>query len=138
VGRVLSVVALALVAASAALAASGPPPIKETFTLLPCPKHPVSTLELEGCAEHRIVALDRKIDAKAQAIWKKLPSAGAKAHFVAAERSWFAYRRATCLSRADLNAGGTLAVIDYASCVVDLNATHLVDLTRFLKDLSGH
>jgi uncharacterized protein YecT (DUF1311 family) len=137
VGRVLLVVALALAAVPAALAASGPPPIKETFTLLPCPKHPVSTLALEGCAEHKIVATDRKIDAKAQAIWKKLSSSGAKAHFVAAERAWLAYRRATCLSRSDVFAGGTLAAVEYANCVVDLNVTHLLDLTRFLKDLSG-
>src|SRR5581483_8597862 len=54
------------------LAALKPPVIHESFTPLPCPKHASSTLALEGCAEKAILAGDRKIDAKAHAIFFKL------------------------------------------------------------------
>jgi uncharacterized protein YecT (DUF1311 family) len=56
-------------------------------------------------------------------------------HFVAAERSWLSYRRATCNSRSDEYAGGTLAVVIFARCEAAINKVHLADLKAFAYDL---
>src|SRR4051794_23361753 len=93
-----------------AVAATGglkPPVIHETFTPLPCPKHQVSTLDIEGCLEQQILKSDRQIDARAAAIFKLLRP-DARAGFVRGEHSWLAYRRASCLAEASKYAGGTL------------------------------
>lgn len=131
-----SVAALAIPAAAAA--APPPPVIKESFTLLPCPKNPQTTLALEGCAEHRIVKSDAVINAKVKKIYGLLQTDTAKTHFVAGERAWLAYRKANCQSRADVYEGGTLAVVVFANCVADLNDAHVKDLTAFEKALQQH
>ena len=122
--------------AIAALLATGlkPPVIHEAFTLLPCPMHPASTLDNEGCLEHAIVAGDRKIDAKARAVFFTL-APRERAGFVRGEREWFAYRRDTCAAEASKYAGGTLAPLVDASCQVSRNKTHLADLTELLENL---
>src|SRR3954447_21231944 len=124
--------------AAASAAAPSPPVIKEGFTLLPCPANPQTTLALEGCAEHRIVKSDAVINAKVKTIYRLLRSDAAKTHFVAGERAWLAYRKASCLSRSDVYEGGTLSTVEFANCVADTNAVHVKDLTAFQKALSQH
>lgn len=133
----LILAALAALAVPAAASASAPPPpvIKEGFTLLPCPKNPQTTLALEGCAEHRIVKSDAVINAKVKRIYALLGSEASKTRFVLGERAWLKARRATCLSRADLYEGGTLAGVVFANCVADLNDAHVKDLRAFEKAL---
>ena len=135
---VLIAVLGALVVPAMASAAPPPPVIKEGFTLLPCPKNPRTTLALEGCAEHRIVKSDAVINAKVKAIYRKLRTDAAKTHFVAGEKAWLAYRRASCQSRSDVYEGGTLAAVSFGNCVADVNDAHVKDLTAFLRDLSQH
>src|SRR5689334_14368242 len=92
-------------AATSAVAVAGPPVITEPFTLLPCPAKPTTTLDLEGCAERRIVATDKAIDARVRTIFALLRSrrsSRAVANFVRGERAWLTSRRAVCTSRADL------------------------------------
>ncbi|HEV2591329.1 MAG TPA: lysozyme inhibitor LprI family protein [Gaiellaceae bacterium] len=125
-------IALALVL----LAVLKPPVIHEPFTPLPCPMHPQSTLDTEGCLEQAILKGDRKIDTKAKAIFVKLRP-DARAGFVRGERSWLAYRRATCLAEASTYAGGTLTGVVDASCTVSRNTTHLRDLSDLLKNLQS-
>src|SRR5689334_11783223 len=96
--------------------------------------HPQSTLDNEGCIEHAIVAGDRKIDAKARAIFFTL-APRERAGFVRSEHEWFSYRRGTCAAAASKYAGGTLAPLVDASCQVSRNTTHLADLTDLLKNL---
>lgn len=131
-------VAAAAAAPSALAAAPAPPVIKEGFTPLPCPKNPQTTLALEGCAEQRILKTDALINAKVKAIHRLLRTDAAKSHFVAGERAWLAYRKASCLSRSDVYEGGTLSTVEYANCVADVNTVHLKDLTAFQKALSRH
>src|SRR4051794_8599153 len=113
-----------------------PPVIHEVFTPLPCPKHASSTLDYEGCSEQQILATDRKIDAKARAIFFKL-APRERAGFVRGEREWLAYRRDTCAAEASKYAGGTLAAVVDASCQAARNKTHLTDVSELLKTLQS-
>jgi uncharacterized protein YecT (DUF1311 family) len=131
----LSASAALAIAAQAADAGNpaqlSPPVIREDFTLLPCPKHPKTTLELEGCAEHAIVRTDRKIDRVAKAIFTRLGDDAARRRFVDAQTAWLAYRHADCASVSDKYEGGTLAGLVAASCTADRSTQRLKDVRAF-------
>jgi hypothetical protein len=74
------------------------PDVREDFTLLPCAK--ATTIGLEGCAEHRVLSLDHRIDQLAQEVLHLLPGATAKRGLVRAASEWAIYRRLTCSSAA--------------------------------------
>lgn len=115
-----------------------PPVISEQFTLLPCPAKPKTTLDFEGCAEHRIVRSDNAINERVRAIFSLLRSrrrAAAQGRFVRGERAWLTYRRAVCESRADVYEGGSAAPVVFAECVANKNAAHLKQLRAFERDL---
>ena len=109
-------------------AAPEPPVISEGFTLLPCPATPKSTLDFEGCAEHKILKSDRAINAVAGEIFRQLGTRTARARFVRAESAWLTYRKASCESRADLFEGGSAAGILFAECGAAENRAHLREL----------
>jgi uncharacterized protein YecT (DUF1311 family) len=124
--------------AAAAPAVLEPPVISESFTLLPCPAKPKTTLDFEGCAEHRIVRSDRAINAQVKAIFSLLQrnrSRSAQARFVRGERAWLTYRRAVCASRADVYEGGSESPVVFADCEAGINAAHLRELRRFAREL---
>ena len=108
-----------------------PPKISESFTLLPCPTRPKSTIELEGCAEREILKSDNAINRVAGEIFRRLGTRGARARFVRAEKAWLTYRKATCASRKDLFEGGSASVIVFPDCLVTQNQAHLRDLRTF-------
>jgi uncharacterized protein YecT (DUF1311 family) len=116
-----------------------PPVIHEPFasSLLPCPKKAYSTLDMEGCLEHQILASDRGINARARSIFFKL-APRERAGFARGEKEWLAYRKDTCTAEASKYAGGTAAPLLDASCQLARNKTHLADLTELLKTLSVH
>jgi uncharacterized protein YecT (DUF1311 family) len=132
---VLAAGAVALPARAAGTPA--PPVIHESFTVLPCPAHPVSTLAIEGCTEKSILAGDRAIDTRARAIFSLL-APSARSEFVDGESSWLRYRAASCASGASRDAGGTLQPVAYGTCVVSRNRTHLEDLSDLVHDLRSH
>jgi uncharacterized protein YecT (DUF1311 family) len=109
-----------------------PPTILEQFTPLPCPRHPVTTLDLEGCAERAVLATDRAVDAQVRTIFHLLP-AKARGSFVDGELLWQRYRLSSCRAAAGYYAGGTLAPVVFANCLADRNRTHLVDLRSMRK-----
>jgi uncharacterized protein YecT (DUF1311 family) len=113
---------------SAKLAA---PVIREQFTPLQCPQHAQSTLELEGCAEQRIVRVDRQIDGVVSTLFSLLPDDVARGRLAGAQRAWLAYRRADCASMSDKYEGGTFAGVVAAYCAADRSAQRLTDLRRF-------
>ena len=131
---------VAAVVVPSAAAKLQPPVIRESFTVLPCPANPHTTLELEGCAEHRILRSDGAINTRVRTIFllvERTRTAGAVARFVRGERAWLAYRRATCESRADVFEGGTAAGLVAANCVAGANAAHLRELRIFERNLRG-
>ena len=128
----LSLLALAAVAS----AGIRPPVIHEPFTVLPCPPHPVSTVDLEGCAERALLASDLKIDGRARAIVRLLPTAAARRSFAAGEREWLAYRRSSCAAEASRYAGGTVLPVVVATCERRRDGTHLADLAAMQRALA--
>jgi uncharacterized protein YecT (DUF1311 family) len=138
--------------AAAAAKPPAPPVVHESFTLLPCPAKQLSTLDIEGCEEHKIVTLDHRIDALAKAIFTRLrasdvithqtdpsaPADYARRAFVAGEAAWLTYRNAFCASEGNVYEGGTAAGIQAAYCTDAVNAQHVKDLTGFLQELRKH
>jgi len=118
----------------AAVVALRPPVIHETFTPLPCPAHPQSTIAMEGCEEQAILRDDRKIDAEAAAIFRLLRPA-ARPAFVRGEHAWLDYRNDSCVAASSTYAGGTAQPLEYASCIVAADAEHLKDLTALRRSL---
>ena len=127
---------LAVVAVLAGTALK-PPVIHEVFTPLPCPKHQVSTLDIEGCLEQAILKTDRTINADARAIFNRLrPSA--RASFVAGEQAWLRYRNLSCVAEASKYAGGTAAGVVAAGCTADRSRVHVQELAAMLKELRAY
>lgn len=126
-----------LLAVLALAAAPKLPVIHEVFTPLPCPMHPVSTADLEGCQEKAILATDRSINARVAAIFALL-APSARASFVGGEQAWLRYRRLSCDADSSKFAGGTLAAVEFGGCVVARNKSHLQDLAGTLRVLKSH
>jgi uncharacterized protein YecT (DUF1311 family) len=117
------------VTSSPSAAAGALPTIPEAFTLLPCPSGtPQTTLAMEGCAEHRIVALDRRIADTARAVYAALQTDAAKQRLVASQTAWIAGRHATCLKASKAYSGGTLAPVAFANCEVGQDRKRLAVL----------
>lgn len=113
-----------------------PPVIREPFTALPCPIHPDTTIEVEGCQEMRILRTDRAIDAEVKAIFGRLPTPSARASFVTGEQSWLRYRQQSCASEAAVDAGGSAEPVALLTCVLRRNTSHLADLRAMKKVVS--
>jgi uncharacterized protein YecT (DUF1311 family) len=139
VRRFLVTLFAAFVVATPAGALGGrlaPPVIHEPFTALPCPIHPDTNIDIQGCEEHRILRTDRAIDAQVKAIFRLLRTQSARLSFVTGERDWLHYRRASCSAEASHYAGGTAEPVAYLSCSLRKNKAHLTDLTIMRKALS--
>ncbi len=91
---------------------------------------------MEGCYEKAILATDAEINGETKAVFSLLRSRPARSTFVAGERAWLRYRRASCSTVASHYEGGTLAPVIAAACVVGRNRAHLRDLTAMRKTLS--
>ena len=126
--------ALAVVLAAGILK---PPVIHEVFTPLPCPMHPTSTLDMEGCSEQAILRTDRKINAEVRTVFRLLRP-DARSTFVRGEHAWLQYRQASCFAESSAYAGGTFAGVVAAACTLDRSRTHLNDLVNLRKTLTSH
>ena len=123
----LAVVVLAMPAATAALT---PPVIREPWTPLPCPAHPKSTIEIEGCLEKAIVQSDRRIDKRVGRIFTLLPHRADRVAFIQGERAWLRYRRRSCSAEASIYRGGSGEPVAFLSCEKRRNARHIADLVE--------
>lgn len=112
-----------------------PPVLGETFALLPCSQD--TTLGLEGCAEHRILVLDSRINIWSREVFRHLYDNAARRRFIVAEVDWTAFRRAACLSEADTDEGGSLVAVDFANCVVRLDQQHVSELSALDSGYQG-
>jgi uncharacterized protein YecT (DUF1311 family) len=118
----------AAVFASLAMGAGDPPVIREPWTPLPCPTHPTSTVEIEGCLERAVNRSDRRIDAKAAAIYRLLGRGPDRTSFVQSEQSWVRYRRRSCSATASVYRGGSAERLAFLRCEQNRNTRHLADL----------
>ena len=78
--------------------------------------------------EKKILRTDARINSQARVIFRLLRDTTAKRRFVAAERAWLAYRRASCTSVADVYRGGSAEPVAFADCVLTRNREHLDEL----------
>jgi uncharacterized protein YecT (DUF1311 family) len=125
----------AAVKAHPAKAVASAPVIREKFTLLPCPKRPRTTLQIEGCAEHRVVAADGQINQLSERIFAKLHPAG-RAKYISASSAWLSYRTSACQAEASIYAGGSLQPVAYANCLAALDVSHVDELKAMLLAVS--
>ncbi|HEU4892233.1 MAG TPA: lysozyme inhibitor LprI family protein [Vicinamibacterales bacterium] len=123
----LAVVVLAIPGASAALT---PPVIREPWTPLPCPEHPKSTIEIEGCLEKAIVQSDRRIDKRVRRIFALLRHRRDRVTFNQGQRAWLRYRRRSCSAEASVYRGGSAEPVAFLSCEKRRNARHIADLVE--------
>lgn len=114
-----------------------PPTIRESFTPLPCPAHPKTTLAMEGCFEKSILKTDRAINAQAKTIFGLLLPA-VRSQFTQSEALWLRYRRSSCVTEASRYQGGSFQPVSFASCEVSRNRSHLKDLTELRDMLRAH
>lgn len=134
-GVIAGIVLASLTAVGGALAAAPTPPvIRETFTQLPCPKHAVTTIAMEGCTEKSILTSDERINALVRTIFYSL-GRSSRATFVQGERSWLRYRQDSCTTAASLYTGGSIQPIFFGGCLASLNASHLKDLAGLRCDV---
>jgi uncharacterized protein YecT (DUF1311 family) len=121
-----------------------PPVIHESFTPLPCPRHPVSTPE--GCVEKRLLETDKKIDHLNAAIFSelsegpygpRLSKASLLHKFLASHRVWFAYRNADCLNMYAALEEGTISPIVVGNCEVTRNEQRIKNLQAFMRFPEG-
>jgi uncharacterized protein YecT (DUF1311 family) len=129
-----------LVHPGAGRAALAPPVIHEPFaaSVLPCPLHPRSTIEIEGCLERTLLRSDRRINVRVKAIFGLLPTSVGRTTFVDGERSWLRYRRSACRAQASFYIGGTAQPVEFGRCEVGRNKTHLADLAQLEHVMRQH
>lgn len=91
---------------------------------------------MEGCEEHQLIAADKRIDREVSVVFTLLYDNSARRRLIEAQTAWLAYRRADCLSQADVNGGGSLAVVDVGACEVANDKSRSADLYVFYRDLT--
>ena len=129
--------AFTFIAPVSAGAASSPsaPVIHEDFTALACPSKPSTTVQIEGCAEHKVLATDKTIDALNVKIFSKLSKTG-RADYINTNTNWVNYRDAACTTEASIYSGGSIQPVAYANCLVSIDGSHVTELKTMLVALS--
>jgi uncharacterized protein YecT (DUF1311 family) len=118
-----------------ATAAAGPPVITEHFKpLLAC--NPNTTVGMEGCGEHRVIAADSRLDADVRVISGLLSGGAARRDFSSAQAKWLAYRDADCASQSDVYEGGTEQPVAYVDCLAADDGARRADLKGFFALLT--
>lgn len=126
---------VALIAASWAYAA-GPPTLPITASahavaLFKCPHNPVSTVDIEACEGHSLLALDRQFNQKVAIIWPLLDPIG-KQGLISGQAAWLTYRNQECTAAARAYLGGTASPVEYGSCEVQLTTARVRDLSALV------
>ena len=97
----------------------------------PCPREPVSTIDLEACAGRRLLELDRRFDRESDALWPLLDAPGRRL-FARANTTWLDYRAEECGADGRAYLGGTAAPVAYADCENELTAARVSEVTDVL------
>jgi uncharacterized protein YecT (DUF1311 family) len=88
-----------------------------------------------GCYEKHAREIDRRINAEVALIFTFLDTSE-KRSFVKAENAWLEYRNSDCQSVASLFQGGTIAPVEYGSCVVNDDQQYSSHLYGFFQLLT--
>lgn len=121
-------------------AAAGPsaPVVTESFTPLPCSGKPAkrSTMQMEGCAERGVLALDKTINALNKRIFTGLETTAGKRAFVASNAGWLTFRREACIGASDNYAGGSIGPLVFIDCARTMDSRHIGELRALAASLS--
>lgn len=109
--------------------------IHEHFTPLACPSKPRTTVQIEGCAERRVLTLDKRIDSLNLRVFAKLGKPGRTA-FTAATAAWVSYRNQDCTAQSSIYSGGSIQPVAYANCLVSIDGSHVAELKTMLIALA--
>jgi len=120
---------------SVAVAALRPPVVREPWTPMPCPAHPVSTVDTEACLERTVTRSDRQINATAAKIFHLLHRSADRGAFVRGEQAWIQYRRHSCLAEASVYHGGSAEPVAFLACEKRRNGRHVADLRDMERTL---
>ena len=117
-------------------AATGPPrlPLKaapSSVAAFKCPPKPVSTVDLEACAGHQLLTLDRTFDGEVAALWPLLDDTARK-ELARAQQAWLTYRDQACEVEARAYVGGTEAPVAYGQCEIRLTSARIKDVSASL------
>jgi uncharacterized protein YecT (DUF1311 family) len=124
-----------LTALAGAASTTSAPVIHESFTVLPCPSKPRTTVQIEGCAEHKVLETDQEIDARNATIFTKLGKSG-RAAFIKTNTAWVTYRNEACTTEASIYSGGSIQPVAYANCLVSIDRSHVTELKAMQTALS--
>jgi uncharacterized protein YecT (DUF1311 family) len=122
-------------------------PIRDPSTLLPCPRQPVTTIDIEFCEARKMAKVDAAVNTRAKAVFSLLGDSGRpsidRSHFVNAETAWLAYRDAECTSQSGAfidpkyslhqYAGGTSAPFNVSLCKEALDEAHMRELESYIS-----
>ncbi len=115
------------------------PVITEDFRpVIPCNAHApiVSTVDMEGCGEHLVLADDRQLNADVELIFDAVGAGALRREFVVAQTRWLAYRNADCQSQSDQFISGTLRPVVAINCVAADDKSRRQDLKAFYRSLT--
>jgi len=126
----------ALAVSSAVAATPSSLTIRESFQALPCPHKARTTVEMEGCYEHQVLAKDRTIDALNGRIYAKLSAAGRR-EFIVSNADWVKYRNQACVSAASVYSGGSAHPVAYADCLSFMDGSHVSELKTLLAAIQA-
>ena len=113
--------------------------VPDSVASFPCPKHPLSTIDMESCSARHLLALNVRVNKRMKVVWSYLLSATARRYFVKAEREWSAYVNNECTSTSGtwpdsldphMYEGGSSAPLNYASCEEELTVAYLRELAN--------
>ena len=107
-------------------------PSSGSVASFPCPPRPVSTLDMEACAERELLKVDGEFNARAQALWPILDASGKRA-FLNAQSAWLTYRKQECTVQCRAFRGGSAAPLAYGQCEIDLTKARVQELTATLR-----
>jgi len=118
---------------------------------LPCPKRPVSTLEIGNCLIRQTLVLNRVANRRIRTIWRIYGGDHlgllARERFAQSEQAWKGYVEAACTSRSNswidprsphVYVGGTSAPLNFQLCVQRLTSAHTRELDSVIRDLCLH
>lgn len=111
-----------------------PPVVTETFNAVSCPVNASSTLELEACAERRLLSSDTRINVRTATIFRKLRTRE-RSRFVDGEKAWLRYRKESCVVQISGTVGGSGQSLRQLACELARNRNHLSELNEMLMTL---
>ena len=126
IGLVLTGLVMIGWSSATAEAAPRPPtlPVKaspHSVANFPCPRKPISTVDIEACEGQQLLQVDREFNKQAAVLWSVLDPPG-RQEFSRAHAAWLTYRDQWCHLAARAYLGGTAAGVVAGQCQTTLTA----------------